>query len=226
MAGRILLVHGWGGRGSQLFSFLDPLRAAGLEVLAFDAPGHGDSSSGAPDVAGLVDVIRALDQAHGPFSGAIGHSMGAGALLTAVNEGARIERVVAIGGPSRLQGVAERFARALDLGPEASRRFEAGLRKRFGDQTLARFDMTQGLVQRAVPALVLHDVDDRDVPFEEARLLADAWPGARLLPTAGLGHRRILRDPVVVEETASFLLEGRALPAPYTPNPFAAPARG
>src|SRR3954471_12912224 len=39
----VLLVHGWEGRGSQLGSFVEPLVAAGLSVVAFDAPGHGDS---------------------------------------------------------------------------------------------------------------------------------------------------------------------------------------
>nr|MBA3542137.1 hypothetical protein [Deltaproteobacteria bacterium] len=40
----VLLVHGWEGRGSQLGSFVEPLVAAGLSVVAFDAPAHGDSA--------------------------------------------------------------------------------------------------------------------------------------------------------------------------------------
>jgi pimeloyl-ACP methyl ester carboxylesterase len=41
---RILLVHGWGGKAAQFFSFVGPLLDAGFEVIAFDAPAHGASS--------------------------------------------------------------------------------------------------------------------------------------------------------------------------------------
>src|SRR5438105_1441963 len=41
---RILLVHGWGGKAAQFFSFVGPLLENGFEVIAFDAPAHGLSS--------------------------------------------------------------------------------------------------------------------------------------------------------------------------------------
>ncbi len=40
---RVLLVHGWGGRGAQLGAFVEPLVSRGFSVVAFDAPGHGAS---------------------------------------------------------------------------------------------------------------------------------------------------------------------------------------
>ena len=42
----VYLVHGWGGRGSQLASFVEPLLVAGFRVVMFDAPAHGDSDHG------------------------------------------------------------------------------------------------------------------------------------------------------------------------------------
>lgn len=39
----ILLVHGWGGYGLQLGAFVHPLLKAGYQVLAFDAPAHGNT---------------------------------------------------------------------------------------------------------------------------------------------------------------------------------------
>jgi hypothetical protein len=35
--------------------------------------------------------------------------------------------------------------------------------------------------------------------------IAAAWPGAELVTTEGLGHRRILRDPAVVARVTDFL---------------------
>jgi pimeloyl-ACP methyl ester carboxylesterase len=59
------------------------------------------------------------------------------------------------------------------------------------------------------PALVLHDPDDSQVPFEDAEMLVRAWPSARLETADGLGHTGILRDPSIVERAIAFLSSGR-----------------
>src|SRR5262249_18345651 len=53
-----------------------------------------------------------------------------------------------------------------------------------------------------VPGLVVHDKSDREVPWRIGAQVAAAWPMSRLHLTEGLGHRRILRDPPVVDEIA------------------------
>ena len=56
-----------------------------------------------------------------------------------------------------------------------------------------------------VPALLFHDRQDRDVPIEHGIAIARAWPGARLVKTSGLGHRKVLTDPQVIEKTLGFI---------------------
>jgi hypothetical protein len=65
-------------------------------------------------------------------------------------------------------------------------------------------------VTRLAPALhtevlVIHDRGDGEVPWQHGHAIARAWPGARVLDTDGLGHRRILRDPLVVSAAVEFL---------------------
>ena len=55
-----LLVHGWEGRGTQLGRFVDPLRAAGFTVVAFDHVGHGDSDGRACSLPTMRDTLRAI----------------------------------------------------------------------------------------------------------------------------------------------------------------------
>jgi pimeloyl-ACP methyl ester carboxylesterase len=55
------------------------------------------------------------------------------------------------------------------------------------------------------PLLVVHDRGDRDVPFESGETLHAAWRGSSLKETAGLGHRRILRDASVLKDTIAFI---------------------
>ena len=57
------------------------------------------------------------------------------------------------------------------------------------------------------PLLVVHDRDDREVPWQDGAAIAAAWPGARRVDTVGLGHQRILRDPAVVQAVAEFVAE-------------------
>jgi pimeloyl-ACP methyl ester carboxylesterase len=66
--------------------------------------------------------------------------------------------------------------------------------------------------QRDAPLLVIHDRDDREVPFVHGERLAATWRNASLHATTGLGHRRILRDDAVIAEVVAFVRDG--LPAP------------
>jgi pimeloyl-ACP methyl ester carboxylesterase len=59
----------------------------------------------------------------------------------------------------------------------------------------------------STPALVVHDRADAEVPWNDGAAIATAWPGARLVATEGLGHRRILRDRHVVSGAASFVID-------------------
>ena len=56
------------------------------------------------------------------------------------------------------------------------------------------------------PVLLVHDRDDGGTSLEESEAIASSWPGALLHKTSGLGHRRILRDPAVIETVMHFLL--------------------
>jgi len=53
---------------------------------------------------------------------------------------------------------------------------------------------------------VIHDREDAEVPWQEGAIIAQAWPGATLSTTSGLGHRRIVRDRHVVREAVNFVL--------------------
>ena len=55
------------------------------------------------------------------------------------------------------------------------------------------------------PALIVHDLEDRDVPWEEGERYARYWPDSRLLTTRGLGHRRVLDDGDVIAAGLRFL---------------------
>src|SRR2546427_12072126 len=67
LAPGVLLVHGWGGRGVQMGSFVAPLLARGYRVVWFDQPGHGESGSDAVGLPAFARAFEAPAPPPGPF---------------------------------------------------------------------------------------------------------------------------------------------------------------
>jgi hypothetical protein len=65
--------------------------------------------------------------------------------------------------------------------------------RQLSPQTAPKPPLPLSLLRGALGILVVHDRDDDDTYWTEGAALAEAWPGAQLLTTTGLGHRRILR---------------------------------
>lgn len=209
----VLLVHGWEGRGSQLGALVDPLVRAGMSVIAFDAPGHGDSPGRRLYLADLADCIADVAHAVGPLHGIIAHSFGAAAVLLAHQRGAvDARRNVMIAPNVLIDDAVARFARQVALDDPDRTRLERHLADSNG-VALDDLAVDQLVGQRDAALLVVHDRDDREVGFVHAERLVAIWRNATLHPTSGLGHRRILRDPGVVADVTEFLRHGVAGPA-------------
>lgn len=199
----VLLVHGWAGRAAQMSGFVAPLTARGFSVVAFDAPGHGDSARGLSSAVHFARAIRALADAAGPLHAVVAHSLGAAAVTLALRDGLAARRIVFLGPAAVPPSWVRPFARGLGLSDAVIDRLRARSERRLG-LLWAELDVTRlarGLEQ---PLLVIHDADDAEVPVGDGRAIADAWRGARLVETAGLGHVRMLRDPAVVAQAAAF----------------------
>jgi hypothetical protein len=55
------------------------------------------------------------------------------------------------------------------------------------------------------PVLVVHDPEDKEVPFAHGAAIAHAAPNGALMEKKGVGHQRILKDADVVRATVEFL---------------------
>jgi len=135
----------------------------------------------------------------------VAHSMGGGATMMALAEGLRVDRVVLMAPPCRLSDVADRFCATLRLPKAAEVVFRQMIENEFGADIWARASLDNTVQELMTPALIVHDVDDTDIPFSDGQAVAAAWKGSRLVTTAGLGHHRILRDGPVLEEVVRFV---------------------
>jgi pimeloyl-ACP methyl ester carboxylesterase len=201
----VVFVHGWSGRGTQVAAFVEPLTAAGYCVLAFDAPAHGKTPGRRTNILEFVAALQAIAATCGPLHGAIAHSFGGMALAYALHHGMDTGRVVCISAPARLEFLVERFARMLTLPEPVLTELCRRLEKRFAANVWELMSTDSNARTLTTPALIVHDRDDREVPWRQGKILADAWPGALWLATRGLGHRRILRDAATVKAVIDFL---------------------
>jgi pimeloyl-ACP methyl ester carboxylesterase len=206
----VYLMHGWGGHRGQLSAFVGPLIDAGFRVVAFDAPGHGESAPGrhGPGQSSFLEfeaALAAVVRRHGPAHAVVAHSGGAPAAVVAVRRGLPVERLVFVAPMGNPESHLESFARQLGFGHRTRERLVRRIVDRVG-VPMSHFDIAAWASGMATtPLLVVHDRDDVEVGWPHGAAIAEAWPGARLLSTSGLGHRRILRAPQVVAEVMSFV---------------------
>lgn len=194
----VLLVHGWSGDVGQMTAFVGPLRAAGFRVVALDLPGHGGSSGREVSVNHFEAAIADMAATYGPFEGVIAHSLGASAVAYGMTRGLQCKRAAFISPSSVFASIWKKWTLALNLPPKVVPIVIARAEQRFG----VRFDAMEPVQYAAsmtTPLLVVHDRRDRECSFKDSATLVDLWPGAELLATDMLGHRRILRDPDVVK---------------------------
>jgi pimeloyl-ACP methyl ester carboxylesterase len=208
----VLLVHGWEGRGSQLGAFVEPLVAAGMSVVAFDAPAHGDSPGRRLYLTDHADAIADVVAAIGPVHGVVAHSFGAAAVLLArARDGIAIRRNVVIAPNVLVDDALRRFARLVGLDDTDRLALERSLGTHSGIM-LDALALDRLVDARDHELLVIHDRDDGEVPFDHGQRLAAAWPGATLRTIDGLGHRRVLRDPAIVASVVELFASGVAPP--------------
>lgn len=203
----VLLAHGWGGHAGRLSHFFGPLTAAGFSVLAYDAPGHGDSCGALASLPDFVAAIQAMAAEHGPLAGIIGHSAGAAAAAVAIRRGHDVPRAVMLSPPADAETYATKFAHYLRM----SAPVREGMKRRLVSRYAIGWDDLQliGRGEGRADVLVFHDRGDCRVPWKDGAAFAAGWSGSRLVTTCGLGHHKILRNPQVVAEAVRFLSEDR-----------------
>jgi pimeloyl-ACP methyl ester carboxylesterase len=202
----VLLIHGWEGRGTQLGRFVDPLVAAGFRVVAVDGPAHGESPGRRTDLIEFTEALRRIGRDLGPLAAIVAHSFGGATSTLAIERGLDVGAIVLIASPSSIDEVLAWFEELVGLGRRARRAFRDEIEYRTRVK-IADVEIYERVSELRVPSLVVHDRDDREVPFRDAERLSSRWPGARLLATDGLGHRRILKDDRVIAAVVAFVSE-------------------
>lgn len=201
---KVLLVHGWSGRGTQLCSIAERLLKCGYSTVSFDGPAHGKSTGKTSDMTEFIAAIKEIEVQFGPFDFAIGHSLGGMAVLNALKQGLDVNKAVIIGSGDIITDIIDDFIHNLGMNIETGKLMLKLFEKKFGE-TANDYSAYVAAQHVTIPVLVIHDEDDTDVPVSAARHIAAHLPHGRLMITQGLGHRKILGDAKVIKTITEFL---------------------
>ena len=201
---KILLVHGWSGRGTQLVKIADELLKMGYMTISFDAPAHGKSKGNSSIMIEFIASILEIEKQYGPFEFAIGHSLGGMSVLNAIKQNLQVKKAVIIGSGDIIQDIIDDFICKLQLKPEYGIKLRDHFEAKFGGK-MDDYSAYKAAEKTEIPVLVIHDKDDDDVSVKAAYHIQKHLKQSEIMITEGLGHRKILGDEAVIQKITAFL---------------------
>jgi pimeloyl-ACP methyl ester carboxylesterase len=209
----VLLIHGWGGSGSQWQSFVPALLDAGYKVVVFDAPAHGESPGVTTSTLEISSAVETYAARTGRLHAVIAHSFGGVVALYAARKKVQYDALVCIATPDPGRLFAK-FVYLLKLPAPVARRVKERLTARYARMGLDLWqDFALDRLRTGYTGRLLHVYDRRDeaIPASENRDVAAALAPTDSLVTEGLGHYRMLASPQAINQVLRFLSE-RTMP--------------
>jgi dienelactone hydrolase len=175
----LVALHGWGGNAETLLALAPPLHAAGFAVLLLDGRCHGrsdgDSFASMPrfaeDLGHAIDWLAARDDIEAGAIAALGHSVGAAAVLLSAARRRDLAAAVSIAAFAHPAAMMRRWLAAKGV---PYRPF-GWLLLRYVEWVIGhRFDAiapVNTIRQVACPTLLVHGAEDVTVPVAEARAI-------------------------------------------------------
>ena len=201
---KVLMVHGWAGRGTQLFQIADKVLENRMMVVSFDGPAHGLSSGKRTNMLEFQETIHEINKKYGPFDAAIGHSFGGMSLINAVADGLKVEKLVTIGADNSIPEIFRYSVKKLELKPVIAEKMEELFDKKYKTK-LDSLSSEHKAEKINIPTLVIHDSEDKYVNVSSAVSIRHKLKNGELLMTNGLGHHKIFKDNFVIQRIIDYI---------------------
>lgn len=216
----VVLVHGFTATKEhpEVIGLAEALAAAGFEVLAYDARGHGASEGtctlGHEERADVAAAVAALRVRH-PVVVVVGASMGGIAALRYAADDAELAGVVTVSTPAHwrlprsLKGV---LLAALTQTPPGRALVARQLRVRLSRRWEGGAPPIALAARLRIPFAAVHGTDDGYVARQAAHDLYDAASGPRRLEVVqGMGHAFDTRAIPAVRDAVEWMLREAAV---------------
>jgi pimeloyl-ACP methyl ester carboxylesterase len=205
---KVLVLHGFGSAAHKFEDYATLLVAKGFEVLAFDAPAHGDSEGDTTNAIEYSEMIKEVMQQFGPIAYFIAHSFGGISLSLALEQVPHNEntKIVFIAPATETTSAVDGAFKMLKLKDQAVRNeFEKIIFEISGKKT-AWFSMRRAMQNISASTLWIHDEEDDITPWVDAlKVKEDNHPNIKFVCSKGLGHRKIYHDESIKKQVIDFM---------------------
>jgi pimeloyl-ACP methyl ester carboxylesterase len=205
---KALILHGFGSAAHKFEDYALLLIEKGFEVLAFDAPAHGDSEGDTTNAIEYSEMIKQVLEQFGPIDNFIAHSFGGISLSLALEQVKHdaMTKIVFIAPATETTTAVDGAFKMLKLKNETVRNeFEKIIFEYSGKKT-EWFSIRRAMHNIKASVLWIHDEEDDITPWEDAeKVKEDNHPNIKFVTTKGLGHRKIYHDADIKSTVIKFL---------------------
>ena len=201
--GCVLLAHGWESNSLRWEKLIASLQEKNIGAVALDAPAHGASGGSSFQAVLYANFINVAAQ-HFQADSMVGHSVGgmACAFSTQYLKSSKMNKLILLGAPNNFTGVLERYSNLLGYSSRLRTAINLEVFKRFGSPP-EFFATEKYLNNPELSTLIIHDINDKIIPFTDAEEIKTNGRNVKLIATEGFGHG--LKHHEVVSETVNYI---------------------
>jgi pimeloyl-ACP methyl ester carboxylesterase len=202
----VILAHGWAGYGLQFSNFINPLIEQGFSVFTFDNPGHGVSEGHTSSYFDFCDALAVLilHLEEEDIRGIIGHSLGAAAVINCLARDKNGRVMVLMAPALKIKEALDEYFDLYHIPKPLYQKLISQYEEKFG-HSLEDEEPLKLLDHIKSKGLIIHDINDRRLPFEDSKKAAERFSNLTLHTTKDLGHKRILTDQAIIAKAIQFL---------------------
>lgn len=205
---KALILHGFGSAAHKFEEHAILLAQNGYEVLAFDAPAHGESEGNRTNAIEYSAMIKQVIENFGPVSAFLAHSFGGISLSLALEQIPHDSntKVVFIAPATETTSAVDGAFKMLKINDKTVRNEFENIVLELSGKNTAWFSMRRAMHNIKASVLWIHDEDDDITPWADAlKVKEDNHPNINFVSTKGLGHRKIYHDESVKKQMIDFM---------------------
>lgn len=204
---KFLVVHGFQSAAKNFEKYITLMISKNYEVLAFDAPAHGESEGTRINVLEYSRFIKEICTRYGPIETFMAHSFGGLAISLALEDIIHTDktRLVLIAPATETSTAVDLLFNFLKLKDNLRTDFE-NLIISMGGVTVQWLSVSRAIKNIRARILWIHDEDDDITPLKDVQpLIQSGYSNIQFMITKGFGHRRIYHEKEVIEAVTTFL---------------------
>lgn len=200
---KVLLVHGWESNSMRWSWLIYYLKFKNYTFISLDAPAQGLSSGDELNVIEYTKFLQLVIQKYEPEV-VIGHSMGGAVTMYHQNiyNSPSVKKMIIMGAPSEFTSISNYYKKLIGMSDKSYRHFLRYIEKRFGFEKNTAQSINF-IKNYAAKGLVIHDINDETVAFNNALKIIEVWKNASLYQTKGKGHA--LQDDGIFKVIENFI---------------------